>query len=424
MFCHGELCRAAPGAAPPDALLPDGLGRRRARRPAGGGGRAARLQRATTSCGLALVALALARGAALRAAARGSRADASLAVLLAVAAGAASTTACASSKDVLLSTRNFYGVLRVKEYGTPGEPSHLRRLVHGVIMHGEQYLDRRARRRPTTYYQPTSGIGAALARAPRRAGRCASASSAWAPARSPPTAARATTTASTRSTRSVVRVARARVHLPRATASAKIEVALGDARLTLEREPPQSFDVLAVDAFSSDAIPVHLITREALALYLRHVKPDGIVAFHVSNRFLELVPVVARLAQRERRARGGWCTTSGEDEDDDRTQTRLGAGVARPGGAAGRGDRGGWRRAGRGPPGLAHLDRRLLQPGPDPEVKSGSDPISLAEKSALSLLDDRAFVLSLPRASSAAGRTGCGSTPSHITSGLATSTEE
>jgi spermidine synthase len=80
---------------------------------------------------------------------------------------------------------------------------------------------------------------------------------------------------------------------------ARIEVAVGDARLTLEREPPQGFDVLAVDAFSGDAIPVHLITREALAVYLRHVKPDGIVAFHVSNRFLELIPVVARLAREE-----------------------------------------------------------------------------------------------------------------------------
>ena len=78
---------------------------------------------------------------------------------------------------------------------------------------------------------------------------------------------------------------------------AKIELALGDARLTLEREEPQNFDVLAVDAFSSDAIPVHLITREALAVYLKHVKADGIVAFHVSNRFLDLVPVVARLAK-------------------------------------------------------------------------------------------------------------------------------
>jgi SAM-dependent methyltransferase len=77
---------------------------------------------------------------------------------------------------------------------------------------------------------------------------------------------------------------------------AKIETILGDARLGLEREPPQQYDVLVIDAFSSDSIPVHLITREALAVYLRHMKPGGVIAFHVTNRFLRLAPVVKRLA--------------------------------------------------------------------------------------------------------------------------------
>jgi spermidine synthase len=77
---------------------------------------------------------------------------------------------------------------------------------------------------------------------------------------------------------------------------ATIELALGDARLTLEREPKQAFDVLVIDAFSSDAIPVHLITSEALAIYRRHMKPGGIIAFHVTNRFLNLIPVVEALA--------------------------------------------------------------------------------------------------------------------------------
>jgi spermidine synthase len=82
-----------------------------------------------------------------------------------------------------------------------------------------------------------------------------------------------------------------------AESGAKIETALGDARLVLEREPSQQFDVLAVDAFSSDAIPVHLITREAMQVYLKHIKPDGAVAFHVTNRYLQLAPVVQLLAQ-------------------------------------------------------------------------------------------------------------------------------
>jgi hypothetical protein len=74
------------------------------------------------------------------------------------------------------------------------------------------------------------------------------------------------------------------------------QVLLGDARLTLESQPNQQYDVLSIDAFTSDAIPVHLLTREAFALYFRHLKPSGILAVHVSNRYLDLVPVVARNA--------------------------------------------------------------------------------------------------------------------------------
>jgi len=78
-------------------------------------------------------------------------------------------------------------------------------------------------------------------------------------------------------------------------------VLLGDARLTLERQPPQEFDVLAVDAFSSDAIPVHLLTRQAFQVFVRHLKPDGILAIHVSNRYLDLVPIVARNSEEVQR---------------------------------------------------------------------------------------------------------------------------
>jgi len=81
-----------------------------------------------------------------------------------------------------------------------------------------------------------------------------------------------------------------------AQSEATIETPLGDARLTLEREAPAALDLLAIDAFSSDAIPVHLITSEALSVYERNIEPDGVIAFHVTNRFLDLVPVVRALA--------------------------------------------------------------------------------------------------------------------------------
>ena len=77
---------------------------------------------------------------------------------------------------------------------------------------------------------------------------------------------------------------------------ARIDVVLGDARLSLQNEPPQQFDVLAVDAFSGDAIPVHLLTHEVFALYLSHLKPDGILAVHTSNTYLNLPPLVQLLA--------------------------------------------------------------------------------------------------------------------------------
>jgi spermidine synthase len=75
------------------------------------------------------------------------------------------------------------------------------------------------------------------------------------------------------------------------------KILMGDARLTMERQESQQFDLLAVDAFSSDAIPIHLLTREALRVYFRHLKPNGILALHISNRYLNLEPVCARGAQ-------------------------------------------------------------------------------------------------------------------------------
>ena len=78
--------------------------------------------------------------------------------------------------------------------------------------------------------------------------------------------------------------------------SAKDEIVLGDGRLSLERELPRGYDVLGIDAFSGDSIPMHLVTREAMAIYLKHIKPDGVIVFQATNRFIDLLPVVKRLA--------------------------------------------------------------------------------------------------------------------------------
>jgi len=258
--------------------------------------------------GAALVALALL--AALRFAAVNLVARiASLAVLLGVAAGAV-YDGFSDRKDVRAASRSFYGVLRVKEYGEPGDESELRRLVHGTIMHGEQYMHEKYRRQPTSYYEPTSGVGVAIESRQDRPVRVGVIG-----------LGTGTLAAYGRAgdlyrfyeiNPDVVRVARSQFTYL-ADSAAKVEIALGDARLSLEREAPQRFDVLAVDAFSSDAIPVHLITREALAVYLRHVGAEGIVAFHVSNRYLDLVPVVARIA----RENGAHAVLVQDDPDED-----------------------------------------------------------------------------------------------------------
>ncbi len=216
---------------------------------------------------------------------------------------------------VRLSVRNFYGVLRVKEYGMEGEAEHLRRLLHGTIMHGEQYLTGAARRDLTSYYQVTSGIGKAIA-AKQEAG----------PVRVGVIGLGIGTLAGYGRAGDVYRfydINPAVVVIAReefrylGDSAAKVEIALGDARLTLEREAPEKFDVLAVDAFSSDSIPVHLITKEALAVYLKHMKPYGIIAFHVSNRFLNLGPVVGRLAKEA----GVFAVNVYEKGEEDKTQS-------------------------------------------------------------------------------------------------------
>jgi len=266
--------------------------------------------------GLSLIAVAFL--AALRCATLHELArNMSLAVLMGVT-GAAIYDGLRFQEYVLVASRNFYGVLRVKEYGTPGEPDHSRRLLHGVIMHGEQYLHPEYRRMATTYYQHGSGIGAALLARQERPGMMRVGVIGLGTGTLAAYGRRGDTYRFYDINPRVIELA-SRDFTYLADSDATIELELGDARLSLEYEPPQNFDVLAVDAFSSDAIPVHLITREALALYLRHVKPDGIVAFHVSNRFLDLVPVVARLA-RENGAHAV-AVNEGADEEDSRTQS-------------------------------------------------------------------------------------------------------
>lgn len=233
------------------------------------------------------------------------------------AAGATVYTIREYHNDVIYQTRNFYGTLRVKEYLPPEVTYRRRSLVHGSILHGDQYMDPPYNRSATTYYKTKSGIGLALL-AKEADGKTAAGTL---PRRVGLIGLGAGTLATYGNKGDVFRfydINQAVVDIAKRDftflkeSEATIEIALGDARLNLEREKPQQFDVLAIDAFSSDSIPVHLITQEALDIYMRHMKPDGVVAFHVSNRFLNLKPVVQMMAE-QRGLNVAWVRDSYED---------------------------------------------------------------------------------------------------------------
>lgn len=205
--------------------------------------------------------------------------------------------------------RNFYGVLRVTEEVAPSaavlkdgaraavdEDLRVRRLTNGTISHGLEFVSMARRDHPTSYYGESSGIGVALkAKAEHGAlrvgviGLGVGTIAAYGRAGDKYTFYEINPLD--------VRIAREEFSFLQ-DAKASVAIELGDARLTLERETAQGFDVLAVDAFSSDAIPVHLLTLEAFELYFRQLKADGMLAVHISNQHLNLEPVVAAAAQR------------------------------------------------------------------------------------------------------------------------------
>jgi len=194
----------------------------------------------------------------------------------------------AKSEGVTWKARNFYGSLKMYEYGG------YRRMLHGQIIHGQQYVSDDLRRRPTTYFTPASGVGLAMLakgeKAPLHVGvlglgvgtlvAYGRAGDVYRLYEIDPL---------------VIELAQEKFTYLSDT-EAKLEIVLGDGRLQLEREPSQQFDVLVMDAFSGDSVPVHLLTLEAFAIYFKHLKTDGVLAMNVTNAFLDLVPVLKRAA--------------------------------------------------------------------------------------------------------------------------------
>jgi hypothetical protein len=198
-----------------------------------------------------------------------------------------------TGEDTVRRMRNFYGALRIQEFNT-GLKLPYRSLVHGTIQHGAQYLSFPENRNPTTYYGRRSGVGLALrfcCEGTKRVGVIGLGTGTLAAYGKPGDSFRFYEI-----NPQVIAVANGWFTFLKQS-PAESEIILGDARLSLESAPPQQFDVLAVDAFSGDAIPVHLLTKEAFAVYFRHLKPDGILAVHTSNTYLNLAPVVKLLAE-------------------------------------------------------------------------------------------------------------------------------
>ena len=261
----------------------------------------------------AVVALAAIRGFKLR----GHWAAVGTEVLALVLIGYLAYHMRQMTADYRITVRNFYGALRVRDSGTPQEFSATRTLTHGTINHGEQFLNPARRDLPTTYYGPNTGVGLAI-REKQKKGAI----------RVGIIGLGTGTIASYGRLGDyyrfyeinplVLRLANSEFTFLR-DCKARHDVAMGDARLTLERESAENFDVLAVDAFSSDSIPVHLLTRQAMDVYFRHLQPDGILAVHISNRYLDLAPVLA-----------GEVAATGKvarvvDTDDDESQDVFGA---------------------------------------------------------------------------------------------------
>ncbi len=206
------------------------------------------------------------------------------------------------SKGVLASERNFYGVLRVIE-SDKGTSLHKYEMFHGQIRHGTQFQDPKKMRIPTDYYIPLSGVGLAIHQHPKALnsqginmgiiGLGAGTIGSYIKPKDKYVYYEIDS--------GVERLAR-EYFTYLSDGANQIDVIIGDGRVSMERELKEQgsrkFDILTVDAFSGDAIPVHLLTQEAFELYFKHLSDDGILAMHITNRYIDLKPLVYNMAKK------------------------------------------------------------------------------------------------------------------------------
>ncbi|HEV2484883.1 MAG TPA: fused MFS/spermidine synthase [Terracidiphilus sp.] len=197
-------------------------------------------------------------------------------------------------RDTPLASRNFYGSLRVRQsIQYPG--AIVRTLTNGTVQHGTQIFSPELSRTPTTYYGKDSGIGIALHQCCE--GRARNIGVIGLGAGTIAAYGQPGDRIEFYEINPAVPAIAHNLFTYLRDSAATIDVVEGDARTSMAAESPRNFDVLVVDAFSGDAIPLHLLTSQAVALYRRHLTPGGILAFHISNHHVDLEPEVALLAK-------------------------------------------------------------------------------------------------------------------------------
>jgi hypothetical protein len=304
MVCHGELHRLRPPGDHSFFYLAVALGGA-----LGGGFEAlvapwlfvAQGELAWILClvGLMLAAILAREGSTVSC--RGLRRRVWPAVGLATAAiaGLVGMRSRSDAEGILERSRNFHGSLSVEDI-CPDDPQlHGHTLMHGLICHGAQFVDPAKAPTPLSYYGTMSGVGLAFETIPVENGRRIGVVGLGA----------GTLAAYGRDgdnfrfyeiDPAVERLAR-KWFTYLADSAARCDVVIGDARLSLEQEPDQRFDLLVIDAFSGDAIPVHLMTQEVFATYFRHLSPKGVIAVHISSQHLDLCRVLVGMAADFRR---------------------------------------------------------------------------------------------------------------------------